>query len=67
MDTTIWEDNMGALILSDHELSRMTPQSKHSSIKYHWFRSYMTPNGPKHLMSLRSNPKISLLILSPKV
>jgi len=67
MDTTIWEDhNMGALILSEPELPRMTSQSKHISIKYHWFRSYVTPNGPKNLMSLRSNPKISLLIFSPK-
>ena len=40
---------MGALILSKLELPRMTPRSKHFSIKYHWFRSYVTPDGPKKL------------------
>ncbi len=37
--STIWEDNVGALTLARLELPRMTPRSKHISIKYHWFRS----------------------------
>ena len=44
MHTTSFEDNMGALTLAKLELPRMTHGSKHISIKYHWFRSYVTPD-----------------------
>ena len=58
MHTTIWEDNVGALTLAKLELPRMTRRSKHISIKYHWFRSYVTPdNGPKSLDVLKIDSK----------
>jgi hypothetical protein len=37
--TTVWEDNMGALILAHLEPGRITPRSKHYGIKMHWFWS----------------------------
>eukprot|EP00957_Ditylum_brightwellii_P114984 8769989-Ditylum_brightwellii.AAC.1 len=40
MFSTVWEDNNGALILANNLLPRMTPRSKHISVKYHWFRSW---------------------------
>jgi hypothetical protein len=42
--TTVWEDNNGALTLANMEPGRMTPRSKHYAVKYHWFRSHLTPN-----------------------
>jgi hypothetical protein len=42
--TTVWEDNAGALKLATLEPGRMTPRSKWYGIKYHWFRSKLKPN-----------------------
>jgi hypothetical protein len=42
--TTVWEDNNGALSLANMEPGRMTPRSKHYAVKYHWFRSHLSPN-----------------------
>jgi hypothetical protein len=42
--TTVWEDNNGALQLANMEPGRMTPRSKHYAVKYHWFRSHLSPN-----------------------
>jgi Reverse transcriptase (RNA-dependent DNA polymerase)./Integrase core domain. len=42
MHTTVWEDNVGALTLSNLELPRMTPRSKHIAVKYHWFRQHVS-------------------------
>jgi hypothetical protein len=42
--TTVWEDNAGALSLANLEPGRMTPRSKHYAIKYHWFRSQLRPH-----------------------
>jgi hypothetical protein len=42
--TTVWEDNNGALTLAKMEPGRMTPRSKHYAVKYHWFRSHLSPN-----------------------
>jgi len=33
-----FEDNEGALLLANSPLRRVTPQSKHFAVKYHWFR-----------------------------
>lgn len=33
----MWEDNAGALTLTNLEPPRMTPRSKHYAVKYHWF------------------------------
>ena len=60
MHTTIWEDNMGALTLAKLELPRMTPRSKHISIKYHWFHSFVTPDGPKKLDVVKIESKLQL-------
>ena len=60
MHTTIWEDNVGALTLAKLELPRMTPRSKHISIKYHWFRSYVNPDGPKKLDVVKVESKNQL-------
>ena len=49
MHTTIREDNVGALTLVKLELPCMTPRLKYISIKYHWFRSFVTPDSPKRL------------------
>ena len=43
-NTTVWEDNAGALILANMEPGRATPRSKHYAIKMHWFRSHLKPN-----------------------
>jgi hypothetical protein len=37
--TTLWEDNLGALMVAHLEPGRMTPRSKHYGVKYHWFRT----------------------------
>jgi hypothetical protein len=37
----IHEDNIGALTLGKLEPQRMTPQSKHCTIKYHWFCTHV--------------------------
>jgi hypothetical protein len=39
--SNVWEDNAGALALAKLEPPRMTPRSKHYSLKYHWFREYV--------------------------
>jgi len=41
--TTVWEDNNGALTLANMEPGRMTPRSKHYAVKYHWFCSFLSP------------------------
>jgi hypothetical protein len=38
----VWEDNKGALKLANSPLVKVTPQSKHFAIKYHWFREKLT-------------------------
>ena len=38
----IHEDNVGAITLGNLEPRRMTPQSKHYAIKYHWFRTHVS-------------------------
>ena len=40
--SSVWEDNAGALTLARLEPPRMTPRSKHYSIKYHWSREFAT-------------------------
>jgi hypothetical protein len=42
--TSVWEDNAGALVLANMEPGRITPRSKHYAIKYHWFRLHLKPN-----------------------
>ena len=34
--STVYEDNNGAIVVATSP--RMTPSSKHISVKYHWFR-----------------------------
>ena len=41
---TIWEHNAGCVCLANLELPRITPQSKHYAVKYHWFRDKLSPN-----------------------
>jgi hypothetical protein len=43
MHIKISEDNAGALILGQLEPRRMTPQSKHNAVKYHWFCEHLAP------------------------
>ncbi len=43
MHIKIHEDNVGALILGQLEPRRMTPRSKHSAVKYHWFCEHLAP------------------------
>ena len=42
--TTVHEDNFGALTLARMEPGRTTPRSKHYAVKIHWFRSKVKPN-----------------------
>ena len=39
----VHEDNVGALALGQLEPRRMTLQSKHYAVIYHWFRSQLGP------------------------
>jgi hypothetical protein len=36
--TKVYEDNEGAMKLATGPLAKITPQSKHFAVKYHWFR-----------------------------
>ena len=36
--TKVYEDNEGAMKLANRPLAKITPQSKHFAVKYHWFR-----------------------------
>ena len=36
--TKVYEDNEGAMKLANGPLAKITPQSKHFAVKYHWFR-----------------------------
>ena len=51
MYSSIFEDNNGALQLA--RAPRMTPRTKHYSIKYHFFREYVT-NGDLKLFKVES-------------
>ena len=42
--TKVWEDNVGALTLSNLEPGRNTSRSKHFTIKLHWFRESLELN-----------------------
>ena len=41
--STIFEDNTPALTLATTDPPRMTPRSKSLAVKYHWFRSKLSP------------------------
>ena len=41
--STVFEDNSAALILATTDPPRLTPRSKSLAIKYHWFRSKLSP------------------------
>jgi hypothetical protein len=43
-NTTVWEDNIGALTLANLEPGCHTPRSKHYEIKMHWFRDQLKQN-----------------------
>jgi hypothetical protein len=47
LKTLVWEDNQGAHNLANIEPGRMTPQSKHYAIKFHWFWLHLKPNKVK--------------------
>jgi hypothetical protein len=42
--TTVHEDNAGALILANMDPGRMQPKSKQYAVKYHWFQEDLKPN-----------------------
>ena len=41
--STVFEDNTAALALATTDPPRMTPRSKSLGVKYHWFRSKLSP------------------------
>ena len=41
--STVFEDNKAAEILATTDPPRMTPRSKSLAVKYHWFRSKLSP------------------------
>jgi hypothetical protein len=59
MHIKIHDDNAGTLILGQLEPQRMTPCSKHYSVKYHWFREHLVPRKFKWS---KLPPKINLVI-----
>ncbi len=42
--STVFEDNTPALTLANTDPPRMTPCSKSLAVKYHWFRSKLSPS-----------------------
>ncbi|MCA1806868.1 MAG: hypothetical protein LC687_03260, partial [Actinobacteria bacterium] len=42
--STVFEDNSAALALATTDPPRMTPRSKSLAVKYHWFRSHLSPS-----------------------
>ena len=42
--STVWEDNRAAQILATTDPPRLTPRSKSMAVKYHWFRSHLSPS-----------------------
>ncbi len=41
--STVFEDNTPAMTLANTDPPRMTPRSKSLAVKYHWFRSKLSP------------------------
>jgi len=42
--STVFEDNQPAIALATTDPPRMTPRSKSLAVKYHWFRSHLSPD-----------------------
>ena len=42
--STVFEDNQPAIALATTDPPRMTPGSKSLAVKYHWFRSHLSPD-----------------------
>jgi len=57
MHIKIHEDNVGTLILGKLEPRRMTPCSKHYTIKYHWFWEHI---GPRNIQLVKINTEDQL-------
>ena len=63
---TIWEDNMGALTLAQHEPGQHTIRSKFYDVRVHWFREKLHEPGSK--MSVRkveSEKQLSDMLTKP--
>ena len=56
--TKVWEDNVGALTLANLEPGRNTSRSKHFTIKLHWFRESLKPNGIE-ILKIESKDQIA--------
>lgn len=39
--SSVWEDNAAVLTLMQAPLPKMTPQTKHIAVKYHWFCQHL--------------------------
>jgi hypothetical protein len=63
MHIKLHKDNVGALILGKLEPQRMTPQSKHYAVKYHWFCEHI---GPQNIQLIKISSETSLAISSLK-
>ena len=48
MHCTIHEDNTSCITMAQSQ--RFTPRTKHISLKYHWFRSFLS--GPEKLLDI---------------
>ncbi len=60
MHIKIHEDNIGAHMLGKLEPQRMTPQSKHYAVTYHWFRKHIGPRNI-HLVKISSEDQLGNL------
>ena len=63
---TVWEDNMGALTLAQHEPGQHTIRSKFYDVRVHWFREKLHAPGSK--MSVRkvaSEKQLSDILTKP--
>ena len=54
----VFEYNAGTLALAKLELPWMTPQSKHYSVKYHWFWSCLKPENIQ-VLKIESKQKLA--------
>ena len=52
MFCTIHEDNTSCITMAESQ--RFTPRTKHISLKYHWFRSFLS--GPNKLLDIKYVP-----------
>ena len=49
LQCNLYEDNTSCITMAEGQ--RFTPRTKHISLKYHWFRTFIT--GPRKLLNVK--------------